>query len=307
MLGRISGAVRFKEPLSFHTSLRIGGPAEFFIVPHDLDDVRYAVAFAAQEDLPVVLLGGGNNLLAAERGIQAVVVKLGGILGRAEFDGDEVAVGAGMTLSQLIREASARDLGGLECMAGVPGSIGGALAADARTPDGALLDICSAVYFLHPDGTLGEFRPGGQSAGRTFDVPRGSIYVGCRMQLVRRPNDVIQKDIQQRLKRKRASHPFALASAGYIWKDPAGDRAARLIDSCGMRAKRMHDAEVSVKCSNLIVNRGSASYEDVITLMEMTRDRVQSQFGVTLRPRVTLLGSPASVAFEVPRLEPVGA
>jgi len=106
MLARIVGDVRFKEPLSFYTSLRIGGPAEFFIVPQDLDDVRYALAFAAQEGLPMMVLGGGNNVLFSDQTIHGIVVKLGGILSRAEFQGEEVAVGAGMSLSGLIREAS---------------------------------------------------------------------------------------------------------------------------------------------------------------------------------------------------------
>ncbi|HMH75998.1 MAG TPA: FAD-binding protein, partial [Candidatus Udaeobacter sp.] len=111
MLARIVGDVRFKEPLSFYTSLRIGGPAEFFIVPQDLDDVRYALAFAAQEGLPLMVLGGGNNVLFSDQTIHGIVLKLGGILSRAEFQGEEVAVGAGMSLSGLIREAAARDMG----------------------------------------------------------------------------------------------------------------------------------------------------------------------------------------------------
>src|SRR2546426_6708158 len=89
MLARIAGAVRFKEPLSFHTSLRVGGPAEFFIIPQSIDDLRYALAFAEQEDLPVIVLGGGNNTLVSDRGLQAVVLKLQGVFSRAEFDGDE--------------------------------------------------------------------------------------------------------------------------------------------------------------------------------------------------------------------------
>src|SRR5215510_16057236 len=124
MLARIAGGVRFKEPLSFHTSLRLGGPADFFIVPRDLEDVRYALAFAEHEDLPVVVLGGGNNMLVSDRGLQAVVIKLEGILGRAEFKGDEVAVGGGMPLAALIREAAALGLGGLEHMAGIPATEG---------------------------------------------------------------------------------------------------------------------------------------------------------------------------------------
>src|SRR5262249_22415251 len=95
MLGRIAGPVRFTEPLSFYPSLRIGGPAEFFVMPQDLNDVRYALAFAEHEDLPVVVIGGGNNMLISDRGLQAVVIKLEGILGRAEVKGDEVAGGGG--------------------------------------------------------------------------------------------------------------------------------------------------------------------------------------------------------------------
>ncbi|MGH7185626.1 MAG: FAD-binding protein, partial [Pseudomonadota bacterium] len=154
MLARIAGAVRFKEPLSFYTSLRIGGPAEFFIVPQDLDDVRYALAFADQEGLPLTVLGAGNNVLFSDQTIHGVVLKLGGILSRAEFQGEEVAVGAGMSLSGLIREAAARDMGGLECLAGIPASIGGALAKNAGTRDGSILDFCTAIYYVHRDGTF---------------------------------------------------------------------------------------------------------------------------------------------------------
>jgi UDP-N-acetylmuramate dehydrogenase len=95
MLARIAGGVRFKEPLSFHTSLRLGGPADFFIIPRDLEDVRYTLAFADQENLPVVVIGGGNNMLVSDRGVQGVVLKLQGVLARASFHGDEVVVGAG--------------------------------------------------------------------------------------------------------------------------------------------------------------------------------------------------------------------
>src|SRR5262249_32188720 len=171
MLGRIAGAVRFREPLSFHTSLRIGGPAEFFIMPQDVDDIRYALAFAEQEDLPVTVIGGGNNVLASDHGVPGIVLRLGGLFSRAEVDGEEITAGGGVSLSALIREATARDLSGLECLAGVPASIGGALAANVKTREGSLAESCSAVYFLYPDGTLGEFRPMGHvAAGQTFQA-----------------------------------------------------------------------------------------------------------------------------------------
>jgi len=306
MLGRIAGAVRFKEPLTFHTSLRIGGPADFFIMPRDLDDLCYAMAFAEQEDLPVFVLGGGNDVLVSDRGVQAVVLKLLGVFGRAEFQGTEVAVGAGMSLSGLIRDAAAQNLGGLECLAGIPASVGGALATNAGTREGSIIDFCSAVYFLHPDGTLGEFRPLA-GTGQAFDFPPGSIFVGCRLQLVRRPAATIYKDVQQRLKQRHAAKPLALATAGYIWKDPPGDSAARLIEAAGLRGKRVHDAEICTKSGNLIVNRGEASHDDVLALMEMTQERVETHFAITLRPEIRMLGFHAPSALEAEPLEPAGA
>src|SRR5918995_6294111 len=159
MLGEIRGEVRFKEMLSFHTSLRIGGPADIFVVPQDIDDIRHALLYAEREQLPVFVVGGGNNVLVKDRGIRGVVLKLEGCLGRAQFHGEEVVAGAGVSLSGLIREAAAMNLGGIECLVGIPATIGGALAMNAGTPEGWIGQFVSAVYFLHPDGTLGEFKP----------------------------------------------------------------------------------------------------------------------------------------------------
>ncbi len=303
MLGRITGAVRFREPLSFHTSLRIGGPAEFFIMPQDLDDLRYALAFAEQEDLPLIAIGGGNNLLVSDRELQAVVVKLEGTLSRAEFAGDEIAVGAGMLLSALLREAAVQGLGGLEYLAGIPATVGGELATNARTAEGALIDHCSAVYFMLPDGTLGEHRAGGPAGRRTFDLPTGSIVVGCRLQLERRPARAVQKVLQYRLKTWKESQPFTLATAGYIWKNPPGDRAARLVEMVGLRGKRVNGAEISSKSANLIINRGGATHHDILKLMEMARERVETRLGITLHPEIRLVGFPSGAPFEAQPME----
>ncbi len=289
MLARITGVVRFKEPLSFHTSLRIGGLADFFVLPQDLDDIRYALAFAEREDLPVTVIGGGNSLLVSDNPVSGVVLKLAGILGRAEFHGDEVAVGAGMALASLVHEAAAHNLGGLEHLAGIPASVGGALLTNVGTRDGSISDICTAVYFLYPDGTLGEYRPVPHAAA-AFEPPSGAIIAGCRLRLTRRPMREIHESIQQRVKLRGSFQPFALASAGYIWKNPPGQLAERLIDDAGLRGKRLNDAEIPAKCSNLIVNRGGAAAGDVLALMEMTRQRVAKRSGITLQPEIRLLG-----------------
>ena len=257
MLGEIRGEVRFKEPLSFHTSLRIGGPADIFVVPQDVEDIRCALSFAEREQLPIEVIGGGNNLLVSDRGVRGVVLKLEGCLGRAEFHGEEAVAGAGVSLSALIREAAALNLGGIECLVGIPATIGGAVAMNAGTPDGCIGDFVSAVYFLHPDGTLGEFKPGaGSFSYRMFAAPPRAVLIGARLQLHRRPFAEIQKDIKQRLKQKKATQPLALASAGCVWKNPPGETAARLIEKVGLKGKRLNGAEISAKHANFIVNRG---------------------------------------------------
>ena len=291
MLGEIRGEVRFKEPLGFHTSLRIGGPADIFIVPQDVEDIRRALSFAEREQLPVEVIGGGNNLLVSDRGFRGVVLRLDGCLGRAEFHGEEAVAGAGVSLSALIREAAALDLGGLECLVGIPATIGGAIAMNAGTPDGWIGDFVSAVYFLHSDGTMGEFKPGaGSFSYRVFQAPPGAVLIGARLRLHRRPHAEIQKDIKQRLRHKKTTQPLALASAGCVWKNPPGDVAGRLVEKVGLKGKRLNGAEISSKHANFIVNRGGASAADIRTLMNMTRERVRNQFAIALEPEIHTLG-----------------
>ena len=306
MLGRIAGAVRFKEPLSFHTSLRIGGPAEFFIVPQDLDDVRYALAFAEQEALPVITIGGGNNMLVADCGIRGVVLKLQGVFARTEFHGDEAVVGAGVNLGTFIREAAARGLGGLEWLAGIPATVGGALAMNVGMPESSMIGTDAQVYFLHRDGTLGEVRGAAGIPIARFRLPAGGVVLGWRLTLSRRPQVQIQKEINQRLKQKKATEPFALAAAGYVWKNPPGETAARLIARAGLCGKRVNNVEISGKCANFIVNRGGATASDVLTLMELTRERVAAHSGIMLEAEIRTFGLETST-FEAQPLELVPA
>ena len=196
MLGEIHGEVRFKEPLAFHTSLRCGGPADIFIIPQDVDDVRKTLMFADKEKLPVALLGSGHNTLVRDRGYRGIVLKIEGCLGRMEFHGEEVTIGCGAGLSTMIREAAAIGLGGIECLVGIPATVGGALAMNAGTHDGAIWDFVSAVYFLHPDGTIGELKPAPGFTYRAFALPTGAILLGVRIQLHRKPQKEIMAEIR---------------------------------------------------------------------------------------------------------------
>src|SRR5260370_2987320 len=151
--------------------------------------------FAEREQLPVAVVGGGNNLVVRDRGIRGVVLKVEGGLGRAEYYGEEALAGAGVSLSALIREAAALNLGGIECLVGIPATIGGALAMNAGTADGWIGDSVSAVYYLHPDGSLGEFKPSGAFGYRAFHLPAGAVLIRCRLQPHPRPLPGVPKEI----------------------------------------------------------------------------------------------------------------
>jgi UDP-N-acetylmuramate dehydrogenase len=291
MLGEIRGEVRFKEPLAFHTSLRCGGPADIFVLPQDVDDVRKALRFADKEHLPVVVLGGGHNVLVRDKGIRGLVVKLEGCLGRMEFHGEEVTIGAGAGLSAMIREAASLGLGGIECLVGIPATIGGALAMNAGTAEGAIGDFVSAVYFLHPDGTLGELKPAAAGyAYRSFQLPAGAIVLGARLALHRKPQREIAAEVKARLKHRKATQPLALAAAGWVWKYPGADQTARVLEKAGLRGKRVGSAEISAKHANFLVNRGGATAAEVLALMQLASDRVFERTGVRLEPELRILG-----------------
>lgn len=291
MLGGIRGTVRFKENLSFHTSLRTGGPADLFVAVQDLADVRHVLSFVDRQQLPVVVLGGGTKVLVRDGGIRGVVLRMDGSLARAEFHGEDAMVGAGMRLAALVRHAAAHDLGGIESLVGIPGTVGGALATNAGTADGWIGEYVSAVYFLYPDGSYNEYKPGiGAMEERRLDIPPNATMVGCRLHFQHRPAAQAQKDITRRVRQKNIAQPLALASAGAVWKDPPALKAESLIARSGLRGKRVGSAEISAKHPNYIINRGGATALDILALMELTRERVRAQCSVALEADIRILG-----------------
>ena len=241
MLGEIRGEVRFKEPLSFHTSLRIGGAADIFVVPQDVEDIRLALSFAEREQLPVEVIGGGNNLLASDRGFRGVVLKLEGCLGRAEFHGEEAVAGAGVSLSGADPRGGGPQPGRHRVPRRHPRDDrrrGGDECGHARRLDrGLRLRRLLPPSRRHPRRV--------QAGRRLVQLPRvlgarpapcssarGSVCTGG-------PHAEIQKEIKQRLKQKKTTQPLALASAGCVWKNPPGEAAGRLIEKVGLKGKRL--------------------------------------------------------------------
>ena len=220
------------------------------------------------------------------------MLKLEGCLGRADFHGEEAVAGAGVSLSGLIREAAALNLGGIECLVGIPATIGGAVAMNAGTPDGFIGDFVSAVYFLHPDGTMGEFKPGaGSFSYRMFSAParrrdhRGAARSAPAARRRDREGDQAAAQAEEDEPAARRWPPRAACGR----TRPARRRAASS-RRWGSKGKRHNGAEISAKHANFIVNRGGATAADIKALMDMTSERVQSQFGIALETEIKTLG-----------------
>jgi len=208
-----------------------------------------------------------------------------------EVRGDEIMAGAGVSLASLIREAALLNLGGLECLVGIPATIGGALAMDCGTTEGTISQFVSQAYFLEPSGKLGKFDSNtGISTYQQLRFPEKTIILGCRLQLQRRPSANIQNELKLRLKLKRITQPLALASAGFIWKNPPIQYAGHLVEKVGLKGKRLNGAEISAKHPNFIVNRNGATATDILALMDMMHDRVYAQFGIKLEPEIKIIG-----------------
>jgi UDP-N-acetylmuramate dehydrogenase len=173
----------------------------------------------------------------------------------------------------------------------MPATIGGALAMNAGTAEGAIGDFVSAVYFLHADGTIGELKPGNAGyALRALSLPPGAILLGARVALHRKPQREIAAELRARLKQRKTTQPMALAAAGWVWRHPGAEQTARLLEKVGLRGKRIGGAEISAKHANFIVNRGGATAADVLALMQLASDRVQAQLGLRLEPELRILG-----------------
>jgi UDP-N-acetylmuramate dehydrogenase len=291
MLGHIRGEIRFREPLAFRTALRCGGPAELFVIPQDLDDVRRALDYAGRERLPIAVLGGGTHVLVGDRGHHGMVLKLDGGFSRMEFRGPSVTVGAGASLAELVREAAVRGLTGVECLAGIPGTVGGALATGAGCGDGAIGELVETVYFVNQEGVLGDFTAAPPTLRfADFQRPAGSIILAARLALRRAAAPAVAAEVRERVRQAKALQPRAYPSAGYVFGDPSGDTAARLLAAAGLKGRRLGDVEISTKHPNFVVNRGTSRAADVLALMEFATERVFEKTGVRLEPSLSILG-----------------
>jgi UDP-N-acetylmuramate dehydrogenase len=291
----LAAAVRFDEPLSRHTSFRIGGPADVWVEVADAAEIRRVQQIAAAADLPIWTLGGGTNILVSDRGIRGVVLHLGRTFADSEWVPNgtrtRVRAGAAGSFKKLVTEAARRELSGLEFAEGIPGTVGGGLLMNAGAFGGEIASVVTGVDGVSSAGAETSLPQEALHFGyRHFDLPPGFIVTFVHFVLLPGDAGEIRARIEHARSRRSGGQPLGLPNAGSIFKNPPGQYAGRLIEEAGLKGRRRGNAMISDRHANFIVNLGGASAADVRFLMEEARQAVRAGSGVTLEPEIKLVG-----------------
>jgi len=286
--------LRRDEPMSRHTSWRVGGPADLYFEPASVEELCRFLSQLAP-GTPVTWVGLGSNLLVREGGIRGVVIATHGALGGLERSGEwELLVQAGVPCARIARQCARWGIGPAEFFAGIPGTLGGALSMNAGAFGGETWQHVVAVQVVNRRGEL-KWRPASdyKVGYRSVIGPeQDEWFVAARLRFAAQPG-ASQDSIRDLLTRRKASQPIGQPSCGSVFRNPPGDHAARLIEAAGLKGMRMGGAQVSEKHANFIINTGSATPAEIEALIMLVRDTVQERYGILLMPEVRIVGEPA--------------
>lgn len=279
------------EPMSRHTTFRIGGPADYFVCP-DREQIAEVLAVAKKCGMAITVIGNGSNLLVSDKGIRGLVVEIGSAMNQIMVDKNHITAGAGALLSQVAAKAAAAELGGMEFAAGIPGSVGGAVTMNAGAYGGEMKDILRTVTVLTPEGELKTLDVSEMDLSyRHSCVPEQQyIVLEAEIELGYKPEKEIRAQMEELRNKRIEKQPLEYPSAGSTFKRPEGYFAGKLIMDAGLRGYRVGDAQVSEKHCGFVINRKNASAQEVRQLMQDVQDKVKAQFGVMLEPEVKMLG-----------------
>ena len=284
--------VRFEEPMCDHTTFRIGGPAEVFVMPDSYEQIAWVIRQCRQEAIPYFILGNGSNLLVSDHGYRGVIIQLDRNLGEITVNGTEIRAAAGALLSTIAATARRSSLSGFEFAGGIPGTLGGAVTMNAGAYGGEMKDVLKEVTVMNQDGEI-------------LTIPADKLELGYRTSIIKTAGYIVLEAVislkkgnieeitalSRKLSAQRIEkQPLESPSAGSTFKRPEGYFAGKLIMDSDLRGYRVGGAQVSEKHCGFVINAGGATAEDVSILMKNVTDIVYETFGVKLEPEVKFLG-----------------
>ncbi len=289
-ISSIVSSLKIDEPLKNHTTFKIGGPARYFVEAANKKEIQNLWNFTHNEGLPLFVLGRGSNILVSDRGFDGVVVCLTGEFKDFIFQSEKLVAGCGVSLAKIVNECVQRSLSGIEYLAGIPGTLGGAIVGNAGSSDVWIEDIINSVKAIDENGQIVEilkkdilFRYRGTDLGK-------KVLLESALNLKKSTKNDIVKKIKENTDRRFESQPIESWNAGSIFKNPKGDYAGRLIEQAGLKGLKFGGAQVSEKHANFIINSGDAKSSDVLELIKVVRHNVKEKFGLDLELEIKLIG-----------------
>ena len=302
---RFAGSIRFNEPMSKHTSLRVGGPVDVFAVPGTVEELTVLVEWTWKKKIPYLTIGGGTNLLVTDSGVDGVILLLTRCLteitrNREQNDHVRVTAAAGVRLPALCRYAIENGLSGINFALGIPATVGGAIIMNAGTALGSMADLIEAVDIYQPKKGIQKLEADRLDFGyRSLSFEKACnlkahglpIVLGGCFCFERKDPHQLQQEADRILRERKHREPTRFPSAGSFFKNPeSGKTAGELIDLAGLKGRQIGGAEISVTHANYIVNRKNATAADILSLMRLIQETVQERFGIALEPEVRIIG-----------------
>ncbi len=292
---RMAGQVLFDEPAESHTSIGVGGRIDALCFPESEGELASVVAFLRACRIPFLPVGNWTNLIVRGGGYRGVLISMMGLCSLKASDSTEGGVRleaqAGLPLSELVNLSVREGLTGMEFCAGIPGSVGGAVRMNAGAYGGEIKDICLAARLLDPkEGTRTITRADLTFSYRNLDLPAETIIIGAAFYLRRGEGERIAERVREIIALRREKHPLEFRNAGSIFKNPQAVPAGKLIEAAGLKGLRIGDAQVSEKHGNFIINRGRATAEELLDLIDLVQKRVEEATGHALETEVRIIG-----------------
>ena len=284
------GILLCDEPMSRHTSLKVGGPADLYAVPEDLDDLLVLIKELDQAGMARMVIGGGYNLLVRDGGIRGAVISLEKLNLIEQLAGDTIKAWAGAENLQVVRFGQKLGLGGIGFISGIPGTVGGAVRMNAGAYGNGLLDRMAGLTLLRNGQLLELPRAAVQYGYRSLELQPQDIILAVTLQLEQTDPTVTEAEISKDLELRRTKHNVGYPSAGSFFKNPAGQAAWKLVDAAGMRGHQVGGAQMAELHSNFLINRGGASASDCLLLSAEVKQAVLATSGVQLEEEVRIVG-----------------
>lgn len=284
--------IRLDEPMEYHTSLHIGGKADYYITPADAEEVKAIVCLCKSEKIPYYIMGNGSNLLVSDLGYRGVILQLGDEFSKVWVNEDIITAQAGILLSRLANVAAEHSLTGFEFASGIPGTLGGAVTMNAGAYDGEMKQCLIRAKVMDEDGKVVELSLEDLELGYRTSILQKKNYIllEAEIKLVKGEEQLIRQKMNELNAQRREKQPLDKYSAGSTFKRPAGYFAGKLINDAGLRGYQVGGAAVSEKHCGFIINKDNATAEDFLAVIRDVIRIVEEKFGVRLEPEVKFLG-----------------